>query len=293
MKRLVVLASIIAVAGGVLAGARPMFARATWILTTGERVSGNINIHTADRINIARGKFAVGTDNGQEAEVPVDQVAVIEFVGGTPSNAELQKLPASGHLLAMRDGGTYDGRLLDLINGELVRWLHPGDRSEDIPVTLVSRVYMNSDAARRIYNYTPAPAGSRPNPGGNRPGGPMIPNGPGIAVPGNTPWIDTNTAVQRGNQVRFTASGQVRWSIESDALAGPDGSDRIKNPSFPVPNANVGMLIGKVGNGPAFPIGSQQSPIAMPDNGKLYLGINDVKFDDNAGGFRVQMQYVR
>jgi hypothetical protein len=286
------LASVV-VAFGVAASARPMFARATWVLTTGERISGNINIHTNEKINVARGQFAVGTDNGQETQVRVDQVAVIEFVAGAPSNAELQTLPANGHLIAMRDGATHEGRLLDLINGELVRWLYPGDRSEDIPISLVSRVYMNTDAARRVYNYTPSAAPDRQRPGGLRPGGPTIPNGPGTAVTGNTPWTDTGVAVQRGNQVRFTASGQVRWSIEADALAGPDGSDKIKNPAFPVPNANVGMLIGRIGNGRAFPIGSLQSPIVMPDNGKLYLGINDVKFDDNAGGFRVSFQYVR
>ncbi len=291
MRRLVFLASIVAVGIGALVHARPIFARATWILTTGERISGNINVHTDERINIARGKFAVGAANGQEREVPVDQVAVIEFVGGTPPNAELQKLPASGHMIAMRDGSTFEGRLLDLINGELVRWLHPGGQSEDIQVSLVSRVYMNSDAARRIFNYTP---GSTTQPTAASPaGGPPIPDGPGVVVPGNVAWVDTGTTVQIGNQFTFSASGQVRWSSEADALAGPDGSGQIKNPAFPVRNANVGMLIGKVGNGPAFPIGSQQAPIVMPSNGRLYLGVNDVKYDDNAGGFRVVIQRVR
>jgi hypothetical protein len=50
----------------------------------------------------------------------------------------------------------------------------------------------------------------------------------------------------------------------------------------------VGGLIGRVGyNGKPFPIGSTRTPIAMPTNGKLFLGINDFIFADNAGSFAV------
>jgi hypothetical protein len=49
----------------------------------------------------------------------------------------------------------------------------------------------------------------------------------------------------------------------------------------------VGGLIGKVGNGRAFSIGSAPLPIRMPATGTLFLGINDLTFNDNSGWFRV------
>src|SRR5262245_55831349 len=113
MKRLCFLAVVIVAASGVLLHAR---LSATWVLTSGESVTGNINIHTDEKINIARAKFAVGMPDGTEREVPVDQVASIEFVGGDPPMSELEKLPSTGHMLAMRDGTTLNGRLINLIN---------------------------------------------------------------------------------------------------------------------------------------------------------------------------------
>ncbi len=67
----------------------------------------------------------------------------------------------------------------------------------------------------------------------------------------------------------------------------------MKNRTFPVPDMYVGALIGKVGNGRAFPIGSGPQPIVMPDNGELFLGVNDSVYQDNAGGFRVLIQRPR
>ena len=121
MKRLCFLAVVAVVASGVMTSARMS---ATWVLTSGERVSGNINQHTDAKTNISRAQFAVGMPDGTEREVPVDQVASIEFVGGDPPMTELEKLPATGHMIALRDGSTLNGRLLNMVNGELVRWLH-------------------------------------------------------------------------------------------------------------------------------------------------------------------------
>jgi len=289
MKRLILLAIVIAAAaGGARAIARAL-EQATWVLTTGERITGVVNTHTDRRINIARNQFAVGMSSGQEKEVRVDQVAVIEFVTGTPSNEEMARLPASGQMIAMRDGATYGGRLIDLINGESVRWLHDGGRSEDIPITLAARVYMNPASAKSLYHFT-APAPHTPAPLPARPGGPLIPNSPGIVVRAEVPWTDTGNPVAKGERLKFTPSGQVRWGGGADMLCGPDGSSAMKNPAFPVPAMYVGALIGKVGNGRAFPIGSGPQPIVMPDNGELFLGVNDSVYNDNAGGFRVLIQ---
>jgi hypothetical protein len=52
-----------------------------------------------------------------------------------------------------------------------------------------------------------------------------------------------------------------------------------------------GGLIGRIGyNGKPFPIGSVRSPVPMPRSGKLFLGINDFIFGDNAGAFAVAIR---
>ena len=285
MSRLFLIASVVVVATGVMA---TTFASATWVLTSGERVSGNINIHTDEKINIARAKFAVGMSDGTEREVPVDQVASIEFVGGDPPMAELEKLPATGHMLALRDGSTLNGRLLNLINGELVRWMHAGGGTEEFPIRDINRVYMNTDAARRIYHYVP-PAGQPATPaaGGAVPGG--VPGGPGVIVRADVAWNDTGVSVNRNERIKFNPRGQVHWGPESGMVSGPEGSPLIKNPGFPLPAMNVGCLIGRVSTSRAFYIGTGDALITMPSQGRLLLGINDNALTDNSGAFRVEI----
>jgi hypothetical protein len=72
--------------------------------------------------------------------------------------------------------------------------------------------------------------------------------------------------------------------------AGPDGNkDLPPNASYPVRSMPVGGLIGRVGNGRPFAIGSTRAPIDMPDGGRLFLGVNDDHLEDNSDGFDVQI----
>jgi hypothetical protein len=54
----------------------------------------------------------------------------------------------------------------------------------------------------------------------------------------------------------------------------------------------AGGLIGRVGNGQPFGIGNQTS-VPMPNDGLLYLSVNDDERSDNAGQFMVQLGRVR
>jgi hypothetical protein len=49
----------------------------------------------------------------------------------------------------------------------------------------------------------------------------------------------------------------------------------------------IGGLIFRVGNGAPSSIGSNNQPIVMPADGRLYLGVNDDQFSDNTGAFVV------
>jgi hypothetical protein len=72
--------------------------------------------------------------------------------------------------------------------------------------------------------------------------------------------------------------------------AGPDGNrDLPSRVGYPVRDMPVGGLIGRIGNGPAFAIGSTRTPIEMPATGRLMLAVNDDDLRDNSGGFDVQI----
>jgi hypothetical protein len=92
--------------------------------------------------------------------------------------------------------------------------------------------------------------------------------------------------------LRFSVSREIRVGPGANDTATADGNTNISagNTLFrrlPVPGLPVGTLIGKVGNGRAFSIGSAPQAIRMPANGTLFLGINDLTFNDNSGWFRV------
>ena len=52
-------------------------------------------------------------------------------------------------------------------------------------------------------------------------------------------------------------------------------------------SAAVGALLGKIGNGKPFAIGTQSQPLTMPASGRLMLGVNDNELGDNSGSFKV------
>ena len=103
-----------------------------------------------------------------------------------------------------------------------------------------------------------------------------------VKVDATHPWVDSGLTVRKGEPVSFTTDGTIRWGTKPGEVAGPEGHGGKAG------KLGVGGLIGRVGyNGKPFPIGSTRTPIVMPKSGKLFLGINDFIFGDNAGSFAV------
>ncbi|MBP7706440.1 MAG: hypothetical protein KA243_04245 [Candidatus Aminicenantes bacterium] len=125
-----------------------------------------------------------------------------------------------------------------------------------------------------------------------------------VAVPGAAGWVDTGIDVGPGQEIRFAATGRVDLQMGNpEASCGPEGVDLV-TVEQPVPNANLGALIGKVVQPVArrldedsgqeirdeifvlFLVGAE-SVQTVPFQGRLYLGINENVTRDNGGEFQV------
>jgi hypothetical protein len=103
-----------------------------------------------------------------------------------------------------------------------------------------------------------------------------------VKVDAKYPWVDSGLIVRKEERLSFQADGTIQWGSKSDEVTGPEGHGAKAG------KLGKGGLIGRVGySGKPFPIGSTRTPIAMPKSGKLFLGINDFIFSDNAGSFAV------
>ena len=275
MRRFIVTASLVACTGLYAFAAE----RATFILTDGERKSGTVVFHTNTRENLIDGDFSLGRDDGgREMIFHADQVAVIEFAGGRPASAELSQLPGSGHFLVMRDGTSQPGRFVNMIGGDTVIWENSRGERQQFAIRDVNRLYLNPQSARTVFNYTGAGAAVGTT---------------GLAVQGRTivvdarqAWTDTGITVNQGDRVVFQASGQIQFGRSPGQSVTPDGGAE-RRAAYPEPNVPVGALIGKIGNGAPFGIGTQSQPLPMPSSGRLMLGVNDNELGDNSGSFTV------
>jgi hypothetical protein len=278
---------------GVLACVALTFAatRATFILTNGQRASGELVFHGGQGNNMIDNQLNLG-NAGQEKSYPVDQVAVIDIVGGTPSQDELGKALASDQSMVLRNGFVQGGHFVNIQNGNTLIWRNDAGQEQHYGLEAVTRVYLNTQSARQLFNYT-APAAPPPSPpiGTGRPAPVMRAartRGNALVVPGTLPWVDTGILVNTGDRVTFHATGRVGL-VQGEPQVGPEGKTGALSDKYPLPAMQNGALIGRVGTGQPFPIGSQQTPIPMPGTGTLQLGINDDFFPDNSGAFEVSV----
>lgn len=276
--------SAVALAACVAAPAWAANEHATFILTSGERQSGAVVHHGGNDSNLIDNQFNLALDSGQERSFPAEQVAVIDFAGGQPSASELQQIPGSGQFLVLRSGQSQPGALVNLLHGDTLVWKNQSGQDQQYAIRDVARVYLNPQAARVAYN---APTNT-PNAVGTSGSAAAAPLQPGeVRVQANLAWTDTGIQVKKGDRVSFHASGEITYGQTAGQTAGPDGNNAMHEATYPVPVMAVGGLIGKVGNAPAFPIGSNSQPILMPADGRLMLGVNDNELGDNGGYFSV------
>ena len=241
---------------------------ATLTLKSGERLSAQL-------MDLGGVGYTVKVD-GQERQIPANDVAAIDFSGGSISDADWDKLSSGGQVLILKSGETITGQLVDIGGSSPLRMTFRTPSGE--------RDFSSNDIARIIMSR-PANA----NPPNTAVGSTGSANAQGVTVDAKQQWTPTGITVQRGDWVTFSTSGEVRVGGEGNPTAGPDGVNAsARAPGAPLANAPTGALIGRVGSGTPFLIGSN-GRVQMPAAGQLFLGVNDGHLQDNDGAFQVQV----
>ena len=269
----------------------------TFVLKSGQRESGQLAWH------VGSGDLGV-TSNGRERMFPFDDIAVIQFTGGDPSRSELDQLPTSDnppererHMLVLRNGEVIHGKYHGFTSDQMTFDVWNGSGGVDrrtINLGDVARLYTSGAGARNVFNniLNGAGAGDRVRGRGRglgRGAGGRIEDGTEIRVEASHIYTPTGIMVNARDQLRFTASGEIK--LGPDVTATPNGNESLaRRRTYPVSSAPAGALIGRVGNAAPFLIGSNTNPITMNATGELFLGVNDDKFSDNSQWFTVRIQ---
>ena len=236
---------------------------ATLTLRSGEKVSG-------DLIDLGGVGFTIRV-NGNERQIPQNNVAVIEFGGGSMSDADWAKF-TGGSQIVLKSGETIDGQLYDIGGTSPLRLsVRTSGGERELSSNDVARIVM-----ARPDNATTGTSGVSSTP--------SVPGA--ITVQANQPWTSTGMTVRRGQSLSFTTTGEIQLSDDASDLADANGAKKARHAAnAPMKQVLAGALIGRIGNGAPFAIGNQT--IVAPASGVLYLGINDDGFADNKGNFQV------
>jgi hypothetical protein len=265
-------------------GAAQAFAQsATVVMRNGDRVQAEVmDLGRALNLRV----------NGAPRTVPINDVVLLDF-GGDGRNIsieELRKANAAGGYVVMRSGEQFNASLRDLTGKPLVALFSNGRRAN---LTDVARIYVGS-----VSNVAGFPDLSTGTSGSPQPSPAAAPDRPSqapprarsVVVPGNVEWTNTGINVSRGQAVRFEPSGEMRLSFNGDDIARPAGAlSNRHSDKAPIPTIPVGALIGRINNGRPFSIGDPAQSFDMPENGRLFLGVNDDHVADNSGNFVVRI----
>src|SRR5690349_4840552 len=96
----------IAVAAAAYVGVVQAQENATLTLRSGEKISAQL-------VDLGGGGFTVRV-NGQERQIPTNDVAVIDFANSTMTNDDWAKVNSGQHVIWMRSGETINGNLYDI-----------------------------------------------------------------------------------------------------------------------------------------------------------------------------------
>jgi len=116
-----------------------------------------------------------------------------------------------------------------------------------------------------------------------------------IDIPSDQDWTDTGVDVRAGDSVAITVTGTLTLAQGRTTAAGGlqrGFRDLIK--SYPVNDAGLGALIGRIGSSDAatpFLVGASKL-LQVPRLGRLFLGINKTSNDSVSGSYHASIVFV-
>jgi hypothetical protein len=247
-----------------LAGAAFAQESATVTLKSGEKLSAQL-------MDLSAVGFTMKVD-GAERQVPVNDVAAIDFTGSL-SEADYGKL-GSGQVMILKSGETVTGQLTDIGGSAPLRMTFKRSTGAETD-------YSSSDVSRIVL--------ARPNNVSSSVATSGSSSGSGITVNSQQQWTSTGLSVRRGQFVVFNSTGEIHIGGDGNPTATPNGvSGGTLAPGAPLAQAPAGALIGRVGNSQPFLIGGL-TRVQMPAAGILFIGVNDGHVPDNSGSFQVRV----
>jgi hypothetical protein len=97
-------------------------------------------------------------------------------------------------------------------------------------------------------------------------------------------WTDSGLMVRRGQRLRISATGRI--SLGEGRFSTPTGLPRVVDTEKLMRNEPTGTLIAVIGddNDEFIAVGANREFYA-PRDGRLFLGVNEGKLDDNTGSY--------
>lgn len=102
-------------------------------------------------------------------------------------------------------------------------------------------------------------------------------------------WTDSGLMVRKGQKLRISATGRV--SLGEGRFSTPTGLPRVVDTEKLMRNEPTGELIAVIGddNDDFIPVGANREFYA-PRDGRLFLGVNEGKLDDNTGTYEAVIE---
>ena len=260
LKRTIVAASLAALTIAAVAAQE----NATFTLRSGERLTGQL-------VDMGGTGFQVRV-NGQDRRIATGDLALIDFAGSGMSQADWDRLSSGQHVIWLRNGETLTGQLHDVGGRSPLRiTVKTGDGERQLSSNEISRIALARPTDTGSGITPPAP-------------------GQGITVSSRSQWTPSGMTVREGEVLSITAEGEIRVSPDPNDRATASGivAQRF-DPRAPMPRTLLGALIGRIGNGQPFGIGTSGT-FKAPGTGQLFLGINDSNVSDNDGSFQVTVR---
>ena len=116
-----------------------------------------------------------------------------------------------------------------------------------------------------------------------------------VHVPASMAWTDAGFDLHVGDLLAIEAGGAIAHAV-GGTLVGPAGDTdtNVRTANLPGLNeVNHGALIGRIGDaGTPFFVGSTYR-ITIQNDGRLFLGINDIGLDNNSGEYVAEVSVTR